>query len=40
MKPTKEIQLFLDRTLGKLEFSKGKEVGVAYMICSIGLPQQ
>lgn len=40
MKPTKAIQPFLDRALGKLEYSKEEEVGLAYMIDSIDLPGQ
>jgi len=40
MRPTKTIQPFLDRALGKLEYAKGEEVGVAYMIDSIDLPGQ
>ena len=40
MKPTEEIEKILSRAIGKLEYSKGKEVGVAYMIDSIDLPGQ
>jgi hypothetical protein len=40
MKPTKELERILSRAVGKLEYSKGKEVGVAYMIDSINLPGQ
>jgi len=40
MKPTKEFERILDRAIGKLEYAKGNEVGVAYMIDSIDLPGQ
>lgn len=40
MKPTNEIKKLLSRPVGKLEYSKGKETGVAYMIDSIDLPGQ
>jgi hypothetical protein len=40
MKPTEEIEKILSRAIGKLEYTKGKEIGVAYMIDSIDLPGQ
>lgn len=40
MKPIKAIQPFIDRVLGNLEYSKGKEVGVACIIYSIDLSGQ
>ena len=40
MKPIKAIQPFLDRALGNLEYSKGKEVGVAFIIHNIDLSGQ